>query len=381
MYKILHVVSSIDISTGGPARSITSLLQELSKDGLEVHLMAGISSNPIITELSDDFGRVHLLNTNLIGSFKNYTKVLERIKPSLIHIHGVWQLPCHQLAKWARNNNVPYIISPRGMLEPWSLNQSSLKKKLALFLYQKNDLKHAAVVHTTSEMESRNFQKLGLNESTMVIPNGISLSQYSINKIKAPQLKRTLLFLSRIHEKKGIEILISAWQRIPAKYKREWQVRIVGEGDPNYMNSLIALVQTLNLSDEIQFIGPKYGPEKIDEYQNADLFVLPTHSENFGMVIAEALASGLPVITTKGTPWGEIITHNCGWWISLNVDNLVSTLENVMSLSDIERIQMGLRGRSLIEEKYSINAVAEKMSLLYKWLLKGGPIPNFVYNE
>jgi glycosyltransferase involved in cell wall biosynthesis len=147
------------------------------------------------------------------------------------------------------------------------------------------------------------------------------------------------------------------------------------------MNSLIALVQTLNLSDEIQFIGPKYGPEKIDEYQNADLFVLPTHSENFGMVIAEALASGLPVITTKGTPWGEIITHNCGWWISLNVDNLVSTLENVMSLSDIERIQMGLRGRSLIEEKYSINAVAEKMSLLYKWLLKGGPIPNFVYNE
>ena len=365
MFKILNVVSSIDISTGGPARSITSLLQELSKDGLEVHLMAGNSSNPIIAELSDDFGRVHLLNTNLIGGFKNYAKALEHIKPSIIHIHGVWQLPCHQLAKWARTNDVPYIISPRGMLEPWSLNQSRLKKKLALLLYQKNDLKHAAVVHTTSEMESKNFQKLSLNKSTVVIPNGISLSQYSTKRIKAPQLKRKLLFLSRIHEKKGIEILISAWQRIPAKYKREWQVKIVGEGDPNYLKSLIALVHTLNLSDEIQFIGPKYGPEKIDEYQNADLFVLPTHSENFGMVIAEALASGLPVITTKGTPWGEIITHNCGWWIDVGINELTSALEDALVKPQTALYQLGENGIDLIYKKYSLQRVSSEMKKLY----------------
>jgi len=365
MFKILHVVSSIDISTGGPVRSITSLLQELSDDGIEVHLMAGNSTNPIIAKLSDDLDRVHLLNTNLIGGFKNYTKVLERIKPSIIHIHGVWQLPCHQLAKWARTNKVPYIISPRGMLEPWSLKQSSLKKKLALFLYQKNDLKHATVVHATSEMESENFQKLGINERTVVIPNGISLNQFSTNTIKTPQVKKTLLFLSRIHEKKGIEILISAWERIPAKYKREWQVRIVGEGDSDYMNTLIAMVDNLNLSDEILFIGPKYGPEKIVEYQNADLFVLPTHSENFGMVIAEALASGLPVITTKGTPWGEIITHNCGWWIDVGINELTSTLEDALVKPQTELCQLGENGINLIYKKYSLQQVSSDMKKLY----------------
>lgn len=366
---ILNIISSIDISTGGPARSITSLLQELSNDGVEVHLMAGNSSNPIIAKLSDDLDRVHLLNTNLIGGFKNYTKVLERIKPSIIHIHGVWQLPCHQLAKWARTNNVPYIISPRGMLEPWSLKQSSLKKKLALFLYQKNDLKHATVVHATSEMESENFHKLGINERTVVIPNGISLNQFSTNTIKTPKLKKTLLFLSRIHEKKGIEILISAWERIPAKYKREWQVRIVGEGDSDYMNTLIAMVDNLNLSDEILFIGPKYGPEKIVEYQNADLFVLPTHSENFGMVIAEALASGLPVITTKGTPWGEIITHNCGWWIEIGVEPLINALSDALILDEMDRQKMGHNGKGFVERKYRINVISEQILKLYNQIL------------
>jgi len=133
------------------------------------------------------------------------------------------------------------------------------------------------------------------------------------------------------------------------------------------------------LSKEIRIIGPQFGESKLATYHRADLFVLPTYSENFGIVVAEALSCGIPVITTKGTPWEELNSCNAGWWIELGVEPFVEALKQSMQLSDEERQVMGQNGRSLVEEKYSIESVAAKMIRLYTWILKGGEKPEFVY--
>ncbi len=121
--------------------------------------------------------------------------------------------------------------------------------------------------------------------------------------------QKTLLFLSRIHHKKGIELLLEAWQRIGKQLRSNWKINIAGNGESNYINNINQLITKKNLVGEIEIIGPKFGEDKIRTYRQADLFVLPTYSENFGIVVAEALAYGIPVITTKGTPWEELNTR------------------------------------------------------------------------
>lgn len=189
------------------------------------------------------------------------------------------------------------------------------------------------------------------------------------------------MFLSRIHPKKGIEMLIEAWLRLDPRIKTGWQIEIAGNGDPIYIETLQRTIDEKGLRKEIQIIGPQFGEDKLATYQCADLFVLPTYSENFGIVVAEALACGIPVITTKGTPWEALNTRNAGWWIDIGAEPLVKALKQAMKLSEQELQQMGQNGRKLVEENYSIESVASKMVRLYDWILKGGEKPEFVYTE
>jgi len=265
------------------------------------------------------------------------------------------------------------------MLEPWSLLQGKFKKQLALKLYQYTDLAKAACIHATSPMEAESIRNLGFKNPIAVIPNGIDISEFSLKPQIAKKEKQTLLFLSRIHPKKGIELLVEAWQQLDKTLRQNWQVEIAGNGDERYIALLQKLIDVKGLTNQIKIIGPQFGEAKLAAYHRADLFVLPTHSENFGVVIAEALASGIPVITTKGTPWEELNTCNAGWWIDIGVQPLVEALQEALQLPEEQRIQMGLNGRKLVEEKYSIEAVAQQMVELYKWILNQGEKPDFIY--
>jgi glycosyltransferase involved in cell wall biosynthesis len=183
--------------------------------------------------------------------------------------------------------------------------------------------------------------------------------------------------LSRIHPKKGIELLIDAVAQIKnalAGYK----FIIAGEGDEVYINNLKDRIQKMSVTMLFEFIGGVYGDKKWELFQHADIFVLPTYSENFGIVIAEALASGSPVITTKGTPWEKLNTNNCGWWIDNDVDTIAKTLREAIALPEETYRQMGIKGRELIKNNYSIEIVAGKMLQLYEWILQQGEKPEFV---
>lgn len=377
--RIGHVIPSIDIQTGGPARSSTHLIKSLIKceRSLRVDLFTFVSENPIINEFQNSRLSLNFCNKNKLGFSNDLKRYLMNDSCDILHGHSIWGLSIHQMAVLARKLNKPYIISTRGMLEPWSLTQSFFKKKLAMHLYQDKDIKYASCIHATAQSEAENIRALGYYNPIAVIPNGINLDEYP-HYSKEIKTKKKALFLSRIHVKKGIENLIDAWTLLDNKITKNWHVEIIGNGELDYIISLRNKIKKVGLETSIKVLDPVFGDDKIKAYQSADLFVLPTYSENFGIVIAEALASSLPVITTKGAPWKELNTNNCGDWIEIGLQPLKESLSKMLTKSEMELAQMGRNGRKLIEQNYSIDSVATSMYELYQWICNNKSKPNFV---
>lgn len=183
--------------------------------------------------------------------------------------------------------------------------------------------------------------------------------------------KKQILFLSRIHVKKGIEFLLEA-VAILKEQLTDYTINIAGEGDADYIASLKNKAKELGIEKLINFCGGVYGENKWNLFRDADIFVLPTYSENFGIVVGEALACGTPVITTKGTPWEELNTEHCGWWTEIGSKATKEALSSFLTLSVEELKKMGYNGRRLIENKYSTKKIAQDMYLLYNKILKNG---------
>jgi len=219
--------------------------------------------------------------------------------------------------------------------------------------------------HLTSIEEAEDIRKLGFRQPLAVIPNGVDLIAF-VDKQRPAARIRTALFLSRIHPKKGLLQLADAWAELRP---RGWRVIIAGPNEGGHKEELLARLHTNGITHDFAFSGPVDGPEKENLYQSADLFVLPSFSENFGLAIAEALAAGVPVITTRGTPWAELVSRRCGWWIEQGSGPLASTLRDAMSRSDEERMEMGRRGRRWIEECFTWSSVARQMKIAYQGLL------------
>lgn len=324
--------------------------------------------------------------------------------PAVVHLHGLWHPFLHRVARCARARGIPVVISPQGMLTPWALGEKRLKKRLALATYQGLDLRTAALVHATAAPEVEDIRRLGLRQPVVVAPFGIEMPPPPEPRGGAV---RTAAFVSRIHPKKGLPQLLEAWARLGGlragdAARPRWRLVIAGPDEGGHQAELVAQAAAAGLAVEMRplpdrglpesaadvvFTGPVYGDRKIDLYRQADLFVLPTHSENFGVVILEALACGVPVITTRGAPWGGIeavgrpdagARQRAGWWIDLGVEPLVAALREAVGLSDAERTAMGDNGRWFAREHYSWPAAARAMREAYTWLTHGGRPPECI---
>ena len=184
--------------------------------------------------------------------------------------------------------------------------------------------------------------------------------------------------MSRLHPKKGVEYLVNAWIKLSNKYPN-WDLLIVGpEYDKSYIEDIKQKINKNNLNDRVIFTGMLTGQDRIDAFGSSDLFVLPSHTENFGIAIAEAMVAKLPVITTHGTPWKEIEKYDAGWWIELNQENIDKALEKALFCSDKELKQKGLNGYKLIQ-KYEWKYQAKKMKQVYEWILYKKDKPEFIY--
>ena len=298
--------------------------------------------------------------------------------PDCVHVHGIWSPRlAGKFNAWCQRG-VPCVVSPHGMLEPWALSHKWLKKKIAWHVYQKRWLNRAAMLHGTSECEVRQFKTLGLKPPTVLVPWGVELPPQNWKSEVRSQKSviRTALFVARIQSKKGLPMLVEAWAKVrPAG----WKMKIVGPDEAGHRAEVESIIRTTKTETDFEFTGPLQGAALRAAYESASLFILPSYSENFGMAIAEALAAGVPVITTKGTPWEELVSRRCGWWVEINVGSLTAALREAMALTDAERQAMGERGRKLVEENYAWPKIAGDMKMVYEWVLKGGPQPGCVH--
>lgn len=373
--KILSFVSSLDLACGGPSRSVPLLAKGLAELGVDITLMTIRSENMNIHALEGTTVKLKVLEPSF--SRTEIAKYLTKEKFELIQIQSMWDFPYHKVMVEARKLDIPYIVTPRGMLEPWSLSQKKWKKKLAWWLYQRHDVQKSACVFTTAKMEAEHVSELGITTCKAVIPNGIETDAYPC-KSSVDGVRKQVLFLSRIHVKKGIEILFEAWKRVASAFP-DWQLQVIGNGDTEYIHTLEMKVERLGLKDSIRILPPVFGNDKTRIYQESALFCLPSFSENFGLVIAEAMSCGTPVITTTNCPWDILNETNTGWCIDLSVDNLECAFREALSMSPAELYDMGQRASKLIFDNFDYRSVIRKTLRLYEWLLGGGNKPEFVY--
>lgn len=374
--KICIFTESIDKKDGGPSRSVPILARGLAEVGLNVTLMT-LKTDEMNTHLLDD-SSVKLVTVSPSASEKDFMLLLSEGGYDLIHSQCIWLPSYHKVAVAARNLKIPLIITPRGTLEPWSLEHKKWKKKLAMFLYQKKDLKRAACILATANMEANHIRNLNIETPIAVIPNGIDVSEYQCRSLcYKNKVKKQIVFLSRIHQKKGIEFLITAWEQLMTKYK-DWNVVIAGNGEETYISQLRDIIKAKGLNDCIKIIPPVFGDDKLKLYYSSSLFVLPSYSENFGMVIAEAMSCGVPCITTNGTPWQELNEKKLGWCIHLSLENLIETISAAIDLGQYTLFEMGQRCSKHIHDTYQYIEVAIKNKAVYEWILYGGEKPNYI---
>lgn len=379
---VVHTVGTLGDQHGGPSRSVTSLCSALAESNMDVELFTledrDKDSTPILPASSRVQLRVlpgHQENLRSAGVLGTAVASAVRNRGSLIHEHGMWLPTNHAVAAAARRTKTPRIVSPRGMLSTWALGFRRWKKSVAWQLYQRRDLADATLIHVTSAAEAAEVRARGLLHPIAVIPNGVDLPPAGLVRSPREDGTRRALFLSRIHPVKGVLVLVEAWSRVRPS---DWKLTIAGPDDAGHLTEVKAAVAQHGLSACIELTGAVNDASKWLLYASSDLFILPTFSENFGVAIAEALASALPVITTTGAPWPGITAHRCGWRTDPGVDALERALREATASTDDRLRQIGQRGRDFVITNFSWGRISEDMKAVYQWLLQHGERPSSV---
>ena len=373
--KILHYINTLDRSFGGTTTYMQMLALSL-RSRAELVFVADASPNPV--EISG--AKVIFMQSKWYSRSrykKELTAILDAEKPDVVHINTIWLPQCAWAQLWAEQKGYKCALTVHGMLEPWIVNRNRWKKKLGMIFFQRRQLQTALWQTVTAMDEREHVLQYYSSESIAdasklnidVIPIGID-SESIARKCASLKVdgEKYILFLSRIHPKKGIEILLEALCRVREKIAG-YKVKIAGEGDSDYVEKLKNFCSENNLNNIVEFVGGIYGDDKWRMISNASVLVLPTYSENFGLVVAEAMSASVPVITTNTTPWQILADTDSGWCVPVGVEHIAGALADFASLSADELQQKGRNAFSVICREYSLGLMGEKLMSFYNKML------------
>ena len=294
------------------------------------------------------------------------------------NVYPSWVL--RRLRRRNVNSQLKLVTAPRGTLASWSLAKGKWKKRIFGTLFQYPALRLTDMFHATSEKEYEEIRALGYRQPVAIVPIGMEVPEVeprnTLNTRNGELTRKKVVFFGRLNKVKGVDRLVCAWERV---VRDGWELVIAGP-DCGMLDVLKGIVVERKLP-RVSFVGEINGHEKYEFLKGADIYVLPSDTENFGVTVAEALASGTPVIASQGTPWSGLERERCGRWVPIGVEPLAAVLEEMMVMNDEERAAMGERGRQWIARDFSWEGIGAKMKAAYKWLLGKGAKSEWVRND
>jgi glycosyltransferase involved in cell wall biosynthesis len=294
----------------------------------------------------------------------------------VLHQHGLWRAFSRATQRWRTVHRGPTVVAPAGTLTDEALGYSRWRKKLALLAYEEANLRSASCLHANSTAEARGLRRRGLSNPIAVIPSGVPDAWLDGSgdaaafrrRFSIPADRRLLLFLSRLHPIKGLPLLLEAVAALGARLDG-WLLVLAGGDERGHLAAVQARVLELRIEDRVRFVGPLQGADKRNAFAAADLFVLPTLSESFGIVVAEALGAGVPVLTTRGAPWEELRSEGCGFHVEATPSAIGDGLRDAVRRPPEELRAMGAKGRRLVSRQYTWSRIAPRTVEVYEWLL------------
>ena len=403
MIRVIQVIPAVGHESSGPSYSVPMLCHGLSANNVDVALHFMGASPRALRNAPFEIVTYPCLDNFRLGRSPKMLRGLGEVcqTADIIHSNSLWMMPNVYPAWAVKGTKCKLVVAPRGTLAAWSLRKGWLKKKIFGWLLQNQVLRRADMFHATSEKEYEEIRALGYKQPVAIVPIGMEVPEIRLRS-KAEvdgggvRLHR-VAFFGRLHKVKAVDRLVRAWEIITKESNHhcqpqpststsshDWELVIAGP-DNGIRGELEQYIATRKIP-RVRFVGEINGPAKYDFLSAADLYVLPSFTENFGVTVAEALACGTPVIVSKGTPWGGVGGEKgergrCGWWVENTPEVLAETLRTAMALSDDERAVMGEAGKEWIRRDFSWAGIGAKMKAAYEWMLNGGERPDFVKED
>ena len=383
--RILQYIQSMLPIRGGTARAVSDLGSALAARGHQVTIWTGeVPEGAVVGEYRPGVPTMMPVDVKLdrMPRFSRHER--GRLRSLLggydiIHLHGMWSLANVQIGQDALKARVPYVTTVHGMLDNWSMAQGTLHKRAFMALWGRSHLENAGVVQLTAAAEEAQARRWFPKGRTMVVSNILDLTPFrdppgpEMARDRFPRLAQAgrdgkrepmILFLSRVHHKKGVDTLLKAVAEVN-KRGVACVIAVAGTGDDAYVESLKKLAETLGIADRVVWTGHIGGPLKISLYQAADIFALPTHSENFGYVFPEAMASGTPVLTTKGVDiWPELESSGAATILDITVEAFANELHCLLT-NPAALEAMRAKARPWTFETFNEGAITAQYEAMY----------------
>lgn len=379
--KVLIFTYSITRMAGGVFDAVRDLFTNRVFEKLNIKIYSYFDDY-----VKEDLSSWHNIPINL---FKAYPMLFShKVKSFLLkedvdifHMETLWRYPQLLMVTWKKHKKAPIVCTPHGMLDPYIIKNQGVVKRLVSNMFFQKSLEAVDCYHALCQKELEDIRAYGLKQPVAIIPNGINLPDPDL-KFEKTDNKKHLLYLGRLHKKKGVDLLLKALATINKEKNGlldNWQIDLVGWDHEGCKAELEKIVSDNRLEDKVVFHGGLFGKDKQSMYANADGYILPSHGEGLPMTVLEAWSWKLPVVMTPECHIPEGYDADAAIKINDNVESVEDGLKTFLGMSDEERQSMGMRGYNLVRENFTWDVSAKKMIEVYEWLLGNHEKPDFVH--